>query len=165
MVMHRFFDCIVSTVTFISKNPWRTPSSNSRAICSQASVSSPPADSSASIRLFNSRIGGDTISGFSPHVRPQSLSGGALSISGSGPEGPLRPTNHNEAHRVHRTTFVATFRMLSCPEDEHRSSSSGQTLAHGIQYSLVEMVWDCLSSQSVQKKIQFQTACPAPIFL
>src|SRR3954449_12269659 len=55
--MHRFLDCIISTITFISKNPCRTPSTNSRAMCSQAAFRSPPSEASVSIwMLFNSRI-------------------------------------------------------------------------------------------------------------
>jgi hypothetical protein len=55
--MHFFFDCAVSTVIVISKNPCLTPSSNSRTMCSQADFSSPLADSLASNSiLFKSRI-------------------------------------------------------------------------------------------------------------
>src|SRR6266436_8423822 len=55
--MHFFFDCTVSTVMIISKNPCRTPSTNSRTMCSQADFSSPPAESPGSNwMLFKSRI-------------------------------------------------------------------------------------------------------------
>src|SRR5262249_13237102 len=55
--MDFFFAWPVSTVMVISKNPCRTPSSNSRTMCSQTALSSPPEGSPVSKWfMYRSRI-------------------------------------------------------------------------------------------------------------